>query len=562
MDRRTFLKGVKEKKVVVIKGEKKAALSTRTNSGLLPYTGTWGKKEVVHLLRRTMFGAKPADINYFLSKSLSNAVDELLNPSATLPAPPLKDYDTSGQVATPDTDVAYGNTWINSVNNDGTIQTRRILSLKKWWIGTQLNQDRSIKEKMTLFWHHYFATELAEASHANFYYRHITLLRSSALGNIKKLVYDVTIDPTMLICLNGRLNTKTAPDENYARELQELFTLGKENNPNYSEQDVMAAARVLTGWEVNPFDATFPSFFNVNKHDTGNKQFSSFFNNTVIAGRSTVNAGTLEINDLVNMIFSKSNEVSRHIVKRLYRFFVYSEIDVATETNVIEPLAQTLRNNNWEIKPVLSQLFKSEHFFDTLNQGAQIKAPLDLVVGLCREWNVQFPQQTDIAATYAMWNLIFSVGFLLQQNIGDPPSVAGWPAYYQIPQYYELWVNADTLPKRNQFSDVMIATGYTQNNYKLMINAVQYTQQLSNSSDPNALINEVAESILSFPLSDTVRTQLKKDFLLTGQDQDYYWTDAWQAYLSNPTTSNFNIVNIRLVGLYKYMMNLSEYQLT
>ena len=559
MDRRSFLLGGKEQKSSVISNEVKK--SVRTNSGVQPYTGPWTKKEVIHLLRRTMFGAKPADVNYFLNKTLSQTVDELLNPASSLPAPPLKDYDTSGNVTTPDTDVTYGSTWINSVNNDGTIQTRRILSLKKWWVGLQLNQDRSIREKMTLFWHHYFATELAEASHANFFYRHITLLRTSALGNIKKLVYDVTIDPTMLIYLNGRLNTKNAPDENYARELQELFTLGKENIPNYTEQDVIAAAKILTGWEVNPFDSSFPSFFTLNKHDTTNKQFSSFYNNTIITGRNTATAGTQEINDLINMIFSKSNEVSRHIVKRLYRFFVYSEMDAATEINVIEPLAQTLRNNNWEIKPVLSQLLKSEHFFDVLNRGAQIKAPLDFIVGMCREWNVQFPPLNDTAQTYAAWNAVFNAAFILQQNIGDPPSVAGWPAYYQVPQYYELWVNADTLPKRNQISDIMIAVGFTQNNFKLMINAVQYTSQLANPTEPNALISEVCDSILSFPLSDTVRAQLKKDYLLSGQEQDYYWSDAWQAYVANPTSSNFNIVNTRLVGLYKYLMNLAEYQL-
>ena len=561
MDRRSFFKGTKEKKTSAPQSEKKEIFSARTNSGVLPYTGAWTKKEVVHLLKRTMFGAKPEDVTYFLSKSLSNAVDELLNPIAALPTPPLKDYDTTNSQK-PDNDVVYGTTWINSVNDDGVVQTGRMLSLKKWWIGVQLNQDRSIREKMTLFWHHYFATGMSEVFFANFYYRHVDLLRKSAVGNIKNLVTQVTTDPSMLIYLNGRLNVKGAPDENYARELQELFTLGKINNPNYTEQDVIAAARVLTGWEVNPYVSTFPSFFNVNNHDTGNKQFSSFYNNTVITGRSTSTAGTQEITDLINMIFSKSIEVSRHIVRRLYRFFVYSEIDTAAETNIIEPLAQTLRNNNWEIKPVLSQLFKSEHFFDMLNRGAQIKAPLDLTVGLCREWNVPFPPSTDVATTYSMWNFLLSMNYVLQQNIGDPPSVAGWPAYYQIPQYYELWVNADTLPKRNQYSDAMIIGWFTQNNFKLMINVVQYTFQLSNPNDPNALISEVCDSILSFPLSTNVRAQLKKDFLLSGQDQDYYWSDAWQAFISSPTASNYNIVNNRLMGLYKYIMNLSEYQLT
>ena len=95
-----------------------------------------------------------------------------------------------------------------------------------------------------------------------------------------------------------------------------------------------------------------------------------------------------------------------------------------------------------------------------------------------------------------------------------------------------------------------------------MINAVQYTSQLTNPTDPNALISEVCDSILSFSLSESVRNQLKKDFLLTGQDQDYYWSDAWQGYTDSPTAGNFNIVNNRLVGLYKYIMNLAEYQLT
>ena len=140
-----------------------------------------------------------------------------------------------------------------------------------------------------------------------------------------------------------------------------------------------------------------------------------------------------------------------------------------------------------------------------------------------------------------------------QQNIGDPPNVAGWPAYYQTPQYYELWVNSDTLPKRNQFSDIMIGNGYSRNGKKIVIDAVEFTKTLPNASDPNQLIIDVLDIIFQMPLSQQSRDQLK--------DQDYYWTNAWQAYLASPITSNFNIVNTRLRGLYKYFMNLAEYQL-
>lgn len=560
MDRRAFLTA--NKKVQPVSIAKQHTVAGRTTTGLSIYTGPWTKAEVSHLLKRAMFGSRISDINYFAAKTMGEAVDELLNPVAPLPTPPLKDYDGVTGVTTPDNDVANGTTWINSVNNDGTIQSRRRASFKKWWMGCMLQQDRSILEKMTLFWHNHFATETVDVSNANFLYKHANLLRTKALGNFKQLVRDITLDPAMLIYLNGRLNTATAPDENYARELQELFTLGKENNPNYTEADVKAAAKVLTGWRVDTTVNTFPSYFTSSRHDATNKTFSSFYGNTTITGRTGTTAGDLELDDLLNMIFAKNVEVSRFVAKKLYRFFVHYDIDAAAETNVIEPLALILRTNNWEIKPALQTLFKSEHFFDVLNRGAMIKSPIDHVVALCREWEVVFPDVATLYAdTYGMWNYVMSVAAANQQNIGDPPNVAGWPAYYQVPQFYELWVNTDTLPKRNQFSDLMIGNGYSRNGKKIVIDAVEFTKKLSNPGDPNELINELFELLFQIPISQQAKDQLKKDFLLTGQDSDYYWSNAWNIYLASPVTANFNVVNTRLRGLFKYCMNLAEYQL-
>lgn len=558
MDRREFLTAGKQNRPF---STDTIQYGFRTGTGIAPYTGAWTKTEVVHLLKRAMFGAKKVDIDYFSSKTMNQAVDELLNPTAAFPAPPVKEYDEVG-VTTPDTDVLAGTTWVNSVSNDGTIQSRRRASFKKWWTGVLINQDRSIREKMVLFWHNHFSTETTDVGNGNLLYKHVNLLRSSSLGNFKQLVRDITLDPAMLIYLNGRLNTATAPDENYGRELQELFTMGKENNPNYTEDDVKAAARVLTGWRVDTSVNTFPAYFTSSRHDSTPKVFSSFYNGTIITGRTGATAGDLELTDLMNMLFSKSREISLFLVRKLYRFFVYAEIDPVVEMNVIEPLAQELRLNNWEIKPVLSMLLKSEHFYDQLNQGAQIKAPLDHIIGLCREWNVVFPNAiTEYADAYGMWNTVLSVAANTQQNLGDPPNVAGWPAYYQAPQYYELWINSDTLPKRNQFSDVMIGNGYTRNGKKVVIDAVEFTKTLPNPGNPNLLIDDVINFIFQIALSQQSKDQIKKDFLLTGQAQDHYWTTAWDAYIVTPTVANFNIVNTRLRGLYKYLMNLPEYQL-
>lgn len=560
MDRRAFLTGNKKEQPVSI--AKQHTVEGRTSTGLAIYTGAWTKAEITHLLKRTMFGSRISDINYFAAKTMGEAVDELLTPVAALPAPPLKDYDGVTGVATPDNDVANGATWINSVNNDGTIQGRRRASFKKWWMGCMLQQDRSIREKMTLFWHNHFATETVDVSNANFLYKYANLLRTKALGNFKQLVRDITLDPAMLVYLNGRLNTATAPDENYARELQELFTLGKENNPNYTEADVKAAAKVLTGWRVDGNVNTFPAYFTSSRHDATNKTFSSFYGNKTVTGRTGTTAGEAELDDLLNMIFAKNVEVSRFMAKKLYRFFVHYDIDAAAEANVIEPLALILRTNNWEIKPALSALLKSQHFFDVLNRGAMIKSPIDHAVALCREWDVVFPTAAaEYADTYGMWNYIMSVAANNQQNIGDPPNVAGWPAYYQVPQFYELWVNTDTLPKRNQFSDLMIGNGYSRNGKKIVIDAVEFTKKLSKPADPNELLNELFEIVFKIPFSQQTKNQLKKDFLLSGQDQDYYWTNAWNIYIASPVTANFNVVNTRLRGLYKYCMNLAEYQL-
>lgn len=558
MDRRAFLKGG------AVTAEKKASPvhMMRTNTGIRPYSGAWTKNEVTHLLKRTLFGASIADIRYFSGKTMQEIVDELLNPRNPLPTPPQKEYDVTG-AATPDNDVATGTTWVNSINNDGTIQGRRRASLKKWWIGCMLQQDRSIREKMTLFWHNHFAVETVDVGQANLLYKYVNLLRTQSLGNFKQLVRAITLDPAMLYYLNGRLNTAAAPDENYARELQELFTLGKENEPNYTEADVKAAARILTGWRVDVNQPSFPAYFTASRHDAGNKTFSSFYNNKVITGRNTANAGDVELDELLNMIFSKSAEVSRFMVTKLYRFFVYHKIDAATEANVIEPLALILRNNNWEIKPVLATLLQSEHFYDVLNQGCIIKSPLDHAIGMCREWNVIFPQAvSEFSDAYGMWNYIMTIASNHQQNIGDPPSVSGWPAYYQVPQFDELWINTDTLPKRNQFSDLMIGNGYTRNGKKIVIDAIAYAKTLQNPGNPNLLIEELMEHVFRIPISQQTKDQLKKDFLLTGQAQDYYWTDAWNAYLASPaTTALFNTVNTRLRGLFKYCMNLAEYQL-
>ncbi len=560
MDKKAFFPG---KTVTnadnVVLSESATPKSTPPNGGLTQYAGVWTVNEVTHLLKRTLFGASQADISYFITLGFPASVDEIINPSAPLPDPPVKEYATPTNTSTPDSNIANGTTWVIDPSTDGTVNSLRIASFKKWWMGVMINQDRSIREKMTLFWHDHFSTETNTISDAQFVYNHHKLLRTNAVGNFKSLTREVTIDPGMLVYLNGQYNTVSAPDENYGRELQELFCCGKSPDSQYTEDDVKAVARVLTGWKNNY--TTLSSSFDPNRHDKTNKQFSAFYSNTVITGKTGATAGDQELDDLMNMIFA-TQEVAKYICRCIYRWFVYYDIDSTVEANIISPLADIFRSNNYEIKPVLSTLLKSEHFFDALARGCQIKSPVDLVVGLCREFNMVFAPATDYITNYGLYNFLVSWVANMQQNIGDPPDVSGWKAYYQAPQFYEIWINSDTLPKRNQLTDTLVVSGYTFNGTKMLVNGPEFAKILSNPSDPNQLITDLVNSMFMIEISDTSKAKLKQDILLGGQTTDYYWTDAWDTFITNPgNTANTTTIQNRLRDLIKYLMDLAEYQL-
>jgi uncharacterized protein (DUF1800 family) len=528
----------------------------KTSTGINTYTGTFGETELLHLLRRTLFGVTKADLDFFAGQSLDQVITALLTLPSTPPDPPLNNY--SNNANTPDAEVPYGQTWVNADPNPN-IEFLRINSLKAWWTSLMLNQDRNIQEKMTLFWHNHFATETVTVQDSRYLYKHHALLRANCLGNFKDLVREITIDPAMLVYLNGEQNTKAAPDENYGRELQELFTVGKDLPNHYTEEDVKAAAKVLTGWRNNRLGIV--SFFDATKHDTTNKQFSSFYNNTVITGRTGTTAGMDELNDLLDMIFAQQ-EVSKYICRKLYRYFVYYVIDETVETNVIIPLAQYFRDNNYDIKLVVTKLLKSEHFFDPLNMGCMIKQPMDQIVGSTRLMGTQFPTATNIDQQYGQWTYIQQFGILCGQNIGDPPNVAGWQAFYQDPQFYELWINSDTLPKRNLFNDILVYVGYKRFGFTLIYDTIAFANQFPNPQDPNALINDITKFCHPVPLSQTTKDTLKVAYLLTGQLTDSYWTDAWNAYKATPNDVNAKkTVTDRLQALMKYMFGLAEYQL-
>ena len=538
-------------------------MSTKHDLQLQPslssYKGVWDEVTAKHLLRRTMFGVKKSDIKAFVDLGITKSIQKLLDATEAFPNPPVKEYNPANATVA-DTTILAGQTWVNDPATDGTVMSLRRASFKKWWIGNLVSQGISLREKMTLFWHNHFSIEAADVSNSQYVYKHFNLLRTNALGNVKTLVTAICTDPAMLVYLNGQSNRKGAADENFAREIQELFVIGKGVGAKYTESDVKEAARLFTGWRNNA--SQINSYFDIDRHDTGNKQFSSFYNNKLITGRNNSTAGIDEINDFINMLFD-TNEAALFLCRKLYIWFVYYDITPEIESGIIVPMAKILRDNNYNIKPVLSALLSSEHFFDEMNRGCQIKSPVDLIIGMAREFEISFSSPDNYTVNYGLWNQLVNYCNFLQQNIGDPPDVSGWKPYYQAPSFYEYWLNSDTLPKRLQYTTNLLSNGYTFSGFKMVVDVLAYSRKMSSPRDPNKLIEEISMHLLGLPISLQHRDQLKKDILLTGQSDDYYWSNAWDTYIASPANvSNTKYVTNALTSLLRYMLELPEYQLS
>ena len=552
---------------------------TPVTSGLSLYNGPWTTAQVLHLLKRTGYGYKKVDVDAMSALSMVDAVNTVLTIDTTPSLPPVNNYQN---VQSDQNNLPYGQTWVNnpfvSANYTlgGDTNNARISSLQQWNLGVALNQNNSIKEKMKMFWYHFIPIDYeivrngngqyVSTNSARLCYSYGKLFSDNPAGNFKTLIRSMATHPAMMLYLNNQSNSSASPDENFAREIMELFTLGKDSLSQYTQSDVVEASKVLSGWRIQNTNTANPvtNFYN-SLHNTSTKQFSPFFNNTVIN-----NIGATELDAFIDMIFSKTKVVSEYICRRLYRFFVYYDIDSTTETNIITPLALTFVANNWNIMPVLDQLFKSQHFFDMANRGVYIKSPYDLVVGTLRTFNLNYnvADATNHDAQYNLWRYYFeNVLKGLEQTQGVIPNVSGWPAFYQKPSFHEYWINSSTTQKRFSFLERLF-NGYDLTNNglttRIEVNPIAYVQQFPNTiiEDPNLLVDQCIKYLLPIDLSITQKNVIKSQTLLNGQASDYYWSDAWIDYVGSPTNTTFlNLVKTRLKSLLLTITQLAEFQL-
>ncbi len=539
-------------------------LPSAPTASLEPFSGEWTYETAAHLLRRASFGPTVEQIKEAVELGLEGTL-ELLLADRPLPAPPLNfDYPD-------DPYVAVGESWVDSVYfEDEDIDTMRYRkeSLKAWTIMQLLDEGTSLREKMALFWSNHFGVSDQIVDDPIYMYRYNTLLRAYAWGNFKALVQHVTIEPAMLRFLNGNQNTKNAPNENYARELLELFTVGKgplaapEDYTTFTELDVLEISKILTGWDDNGYRNKDPEqqievVFNAEDHDESGKQLSHRFQNAIIN-----NEGEAEYKTLIDVIFQQE-ATALHICRKLYRWFVYYVIDEDTETQLIQPLAQVLIDNDFEIKPVLETLLKSQYFYDILNVGPMIKNPIDFTVSAIKQTYASITQE-NISQLYFLLNKVYGQTRVMQMAYHAPPEVAGWDAYYKAPAYYRLWINATTLRTRFTFTD-RISSERGMNFLEMAIISDPFRMMenidVDASKDPNILIREFSRMLHPKPLFEAQYAALK-EILIPGLP-DFEWTLEYSTYLENPEDPTIaKSIENKLRLLLRVMLSMEEFQLS
>ncbi|GAB5520107.1 MAG: hypothetical protein RhofKO_23580 [Rhodothermales bacterium] len=469
---------------------------------LTPYTSVLTTAEAKHLVRRMGFGARHDLVQALSGKTGVEAATHVLDQAAATPAPPVPDFYANGE-------------------KGGS----NMAELREAWHGRMLTQPYI--EKLTLFWHNHFATEISVYRHRYFGYAYYLLLRSQSLGNFKQMVREIGLNGAMLDYLDGRDNKVGNPNENYARELLELFTMGitaPDGSTNYAEADIAELARALTGWDVKPWkDPVEPPFFDPSRHDATNKTFlgAPSAPYRYYAAPTVDEAAT----DVINVLFSqRGSSIAHFICRKLYAYFVFG---VPNDT-FVGHLAQVFVTNNFELRPVLNALFSSTHFYSSLFHGAQVKSPVETVAGLVSELNYSLAD----ANTTRLFKRAKEFGL----EVFQPPDVAGWDGFNPPSSSgqpgYKTWYD---VTQRSEIASGKLKEFIYQYNDNVFDPLSLASVVSSDPMDPFRLALDLAEHLIPIPLATAFIFERDEDFAGSQDIPPPAWVNSEPRYVTDLT---------------------------
>jgi uncharacterized protein (DUF1800 family) len=398
-------------------------------------TQPWSKRLASHLYRRAGFGTTQRELDELATGTVEAAIDRLFQVDA-------EKFDRTMDVMS------------RTILASGDAK-----QLSSWWLYRMRFTPHPLLEKMTLFWHGHFATSAAKVTQPKAMLDQNALLRKFALGRFEPFVQAISRDPAMLVYLDSTENRKTHPNENYARELMELFCLGV---GNYTEADVQQVARCFTGWEIR-------------RHQFGFNKYQHDFDQKTVLGQR----GDFDGDDAIKIVLAQP-AAARFIARKLIRFFVTDDSQLGDEW--IEPLAAKIRETDWDFQQVMRTLLSSQMFFSEMAIGQKIRPPVDLVIGWLRSLEMTSNLQQAAERLSAMGQLPFY-----------PPNVKGWDGG-------QSWINSSTLINRNNFVIEVLQSAEAAWDAG---DALCWFKQL-NAEDAREAVQRISELFLAVDLPDSV----------------------------------------------------------
>lgn len=382
----------------------------------------WDFEKAAHLLNRAGFGGSPAEIETLRGAGFDAAVDRMLNAPDDAPHFPAPDWAKPRNIFLIREGVrmaASEDERRMKQREEIRNQREQMVELISWWLRRMQKSPNPLREKLTLFWHGHFATSAVKVRESYFMWLQNETLRQQALGNFGSMVKAISRDPAMMRWLDTDQSRRMTPNENFARELMELFTLGI---GNYTEQDVKEAARAFTGYKLNPADESFR--FAALQHDDGEKSF--------LGAR-----GNFSGDDIIDRIL-RQPACARFICTKLWKFFASDEPKPA----VIDSLANTFRNGKYEIRPVMREMLRSAEFYSPALIHSQVKSPV--------QWLVQAVKilETELPPPQVTANALRQLG----QVPFAPPNVKGWDGG-------RAWITTSTLLLRYNMANFVVGSG-------------------------------------------------------------------------------------------------------
>jgi len=465
----------------------------------------WDISKIRFIYRRLGFGISNDKAKALLSKSPGELIEEIINSAKIMPLTPAPEWGF----------------WNNAeISNSGNNQAYYKTVWQKQAFTNFLSDG--FRERLTLFWSNHFVTEYYDYNRSQYLYQYHSRLQQYSLGNFKEFVSAIGLEPAMLLYLNGYSNKKKAPNENYARELYELFTLGEGNG--YTSSDITETSRALTGY---------------NKYSNGNGSGIIFNENTFDDGEKTIfgKTGNWGYEDVIDILFQEKKElIANFICEKLYKYFVSPVLD----KKITSELASTFISNNFELVPVYQKLFKSEHFFDLNSSNVLIKSPIDLFVFMQNDFEFVFPQNFQKNHTNYMKARCIEMG----QEIFKPIDVAGWQENHD-------WISTGTLPMRWEFIEYILNRHWAGNKEQFRTFIISLVGQ--NEKDPKVIVDKLKDHMFcKYDIKEEERLDAVNIF--KGEIPDNYFEDGtW--------TLNYESVPTQVYNLMLFFISLPEFQL-